>query len=96
MLKLNKLTNNSIIQRKSDIESTDLDDDKVMMDLDNGKYFMLNPVANDIWEKIVSPISVSDLINKLLSQYSIDEKTCYLNVISFLSELNDNNLLLIC
>lgn len=95
MIKLNKINKETILSRKPDLDCTELDGDIVMMDLDKGEYFMLNPVANSIWENIESPIAVSDLISNLMTEYEVDEKTCYLNVIDFLGKLNDSNLLVI-
>ena len=47
----------TIVERNHEIDATDLDGEKVMMDLDKGQYFMLNGVGGDIWELTEKPIS---------------------------------------
>ncbi len=49
-------------------EVTELDGEKVMIDFDSGKYFMIKGVGNDIWEMIADDVKVSDIIEKLLSE----------------------------
>ena len=38
----------SIVSYRQDIDTTDIDGDKVMMDLEKGQYFALNSVASRI------------------------------------------------
>ncbi|NYC31726.1 PqqD family peptide modification chaperone [Clostridium saccharobutylicum] len=53
--------NTKVCQSKQ-IDTTDLNGDKVMMNLDKGKYFALNSVGSRIWEIIEQEIYVKDLI----------------------------------
>lgn len=71
------------------VSTSEIDNEKVMIDFETGKYFMIKGVGNDIWEKVQSEISVDDLISSLLSEYEIDEPTCETQVIAFLDKLNE-------
>jgi hypothetical protein len=71
------------------VSTSEIDNEKVMIDFETGKYFMIKGVGNDIWERVQSEISVDDLISSLLSEYEIDEPTCETQVIAFLDKLNE-------
>lgn len=80
---------NSIVIRHEGINSTDLQGEKVMMDLNQGKYFALNKVGSRIWDITNNKISVGDIINILMKEYDIDEKRCNEEVIGFIGRMND-------
>ena len=52
----------SIVSQKEDVDVTELNGEKIMMDLDKGKYFMLNETGSAIWDAINEPKSVSKII----------------------------------
>ncbi|AGX43811.1 lasso peptide biosynthesis PqqD family chaperone [Clostridium saccharobutylicum] len=86
--------NTKVCQSKQ-IDTTDLNGDKVMMNLDKGKYFALNSVGSRIWEIIEQEIYVKDLIKILLQEYNIDKKTCESNVLNYLGVLENEELITI-
>lgn len=83
----------SIVSYRQDIDTTDIDGEKVMMDLVKGQYFALNSVGSRIWEEIQSPVKVSEVVNILLSEYEVDRETCEKSVIEFIEGLNSAGLL---
>lgn len=68
---------------------TDLAGEKVMIDFDTGKYFMLIGAANDIWDMLYDGITEDSIVSKLMDIYEIDCETCRSGVHSFLLELAD-------
>ncbi|MDO5291865.1 MAG: PqqD family peptide modification chaperone [bacterium] len=72
------------------LDVTDLSGEKVMVDFETGKYFLLKGVANDIWEYIQKPTTVKQIKEQLLCEYEVDEKTCLNEIIKFLTELKSN------
>ena len=66
----------TIINKNLEIDDTDLDGEKVMMNLDKGEYFMMNEVGSRIWEIISEPINVRRIIDTLCSEYEVDEEIC--------------------
>lgn len=90
MIKLVKSINielDSIICKKEDIDDSDLDGEKVMMNLDKGQYFIINNVGSRIWEIINEPISVSDIIYILVDEYDITSNECEGSLKKFIKEL---------
>ena len=87
------INDESIIRKNIEIDDADLDGEKVMMNLNKGEYFMLNTVAADIWDSINEPKTINEVVNELLEKYDIDYKTCEDEVMSFINELNDADLI---
>ena len=84
---------NTIINKNLEIDDTDLDGEKVMMNLDKGEYFMMNEVGSRVWEIISEPINVRRIIDTLRSEYEVDEETCKDTVVEFLGRLNNADLI---
>lgn len=72
---------------------TDLSGEKVMVDFEKGKYFLIKGAGNNIWELIQDKISVGDIIDSLRKEYEVEEETCKMSVISFLDSLNSAGLI---
>lgn len=84
---------NAKVSKVEGLDVTDLNGEKVMMNIETGQYFVLNDVASRIWELIQEPIAVNEIIGNLLKEYAIDDKTCEAAVMSFLSKLNHAELI---
>lgn len=81
----------STIKLRKEVSVSVIDNEKVMIDFDSGKYFMIKGVGNDIWDMIQTEITVQEIISSLLNEYEIDASTCETQVLSFLQKLEDNN-----
>ena len=68
---------------------TELAGEKVMVDFDSGKYFMLSGSANDIWGLISDGIAFEDIVEKLLEMYQVEEPMCRKSTSKFLGKLQD-------
>lgn len=79
----------AIITLLKKLDTTDLAGEKVMIDFESGKYFLLKGVANDIWEMIQEPVSLDTMVAKLLEEYEIDQETCRIEVMKFLDQLRE-------
>ncbi|SEG25399.1 Coenzyme PQQ synthesis protein D (PqqD) [Butyrivibrio sp. Su6] len=78
-----------VIKLKKDINVTDLSGEKVMIDFDSGKYFMIKGSGNDIWDLIQEDITVEEIIKKLLAEYDVSEEECEKSVLEFLGKLQE-------
>jgi hypothetical protein len=76
------------VKLKKDLNVTTLGTEKVMIDFDSGKYFMIKGVGNDIWDMIQTEISIQDITSHLLEEYEISETDCFNAVVKFLNELD--------
>ena len=73
--------------RNSETITGRLQDEIVMMDINQGKYFSLNPVATQIWEFLEDSISLEDLGEKLVEEYDVDPEQCIAEVGEHLREM---------
>lgn len=80
----------SVVSQIEDIVASDIDDEKVMMSIERGSYYGLDPVGSRVWELIDGPVRVSELIDGLLLKYDVDRETCERDVLAFLEELREN------
>ena len=64
-----------------------LHDELVMMDLDQGKYFSLNPVATRIWDLLEQPRGLKELIKLLMDEYEVDYEQCRCDVEGHIHEM---------
>jgi hypothetical protein len=90
---MNEITLQSIISAKKEIVAADMDGDTVMMSVAAGKYYNLGTIGGVIWKMLESPISVANLITKLLEQYEVTQEQCETDVLSFFNRVNQEGLL---
>ena len=78
-----------VVKLKKQLNVTDLSGEKVMIDFESGKYFMIKGAGNDIWDLIQEEITVEDIISKLLSEYDVSREECTASVQEFLGKLKE-------
>lgn len=88
-----QLTATSVIVRSSELVSSDIDGEVVMMSIENGKYYGLDQVGSRIWEVLEKPLPISELIEQLLIEFEVERETCEKDVMYFLQKLDDDNML---
>lgn len=73
--------------RNSKTISGRLHDELVMMDLDKGKYFSLNPVATSIWDILEKPLAIDELCELLMDKYEVNIAQCRAELESHLADM---------
>lgn len=84
------MTDSTKITLIKPMDVTDLAGDKVMIDFETGKYYMLKGSAVDIWESIQSETTVGDVKKKLLEIYDVEEDECMKSIEAFLTQMQEN------
>ncbi len=64
-----------------------LHDELVMMDISQGKYFSLNPVATRIWDLLEKPMDCNELCSLLVEEYEVEPGRCNEEVEELLQEM---------
>ena len=82
------------VQNK-EIFTTDLQESLMMMSVQAGKYFELNPVSKRIWELVEQPQTEEQIIAKLLEEFEVSEEECRTDVSEHLELLQNKKILLI-
>ena len=67
---------NTIVTQTKELVSSDLDGETVLMSIETGKYYNMDPIGSRIWELIKDPMSVSQLIDILLGEFKVDREQC--------------------
>lgn len=86
------IEDSTILKRKSEILSSDMDGETVMMSVENSEYYSLSPVGTRIWQIVENEITYKDLISQLMTEYSIDIETCKSDTEEFINELINKGL----
>lgn len=87
MISTNKMALNSKVTQSMGNIASDMDGEKVMMSVNNGKYYNLGEMGGIIWDRINKPIMIKDLVLTLASEYDVEPGQCEEEVLSFLSML---------
>lgn len=73
--------------------STEVDGESVILDLEEGVYYGLNPVGARIWKEIQEPTAVEEITAAILAEYDVNAEQCREDVISLLQNLKENDLI---
>ena len=68
---LKKINKEKIFKKIETISETDLDQEKIIMDTDSGKFISINNTGSEIYEEIDGNQSVNDIILRLSERYLI-------------------------
>ncbi len=80
------------VRRVDDVLNTEIDDQTVMMDIEQGSYFGLNQTGTRIWALLAEPIVIGDLCARLTEEFEVPQKQCEQQVVAFLANLRDRGL----
>ncbi|MFC1888924.1 PqqD family protein [Thermodesulfobacteriota bacterium] len=47
----------------------------VILHLDSGSYFSLNPTGSLVWKGVMEPVSLDRIVQRLCSSFQVDEET---------------------
>lgn len=72
---------------------SDMDGEKVMLSVHNGKYYNLGELGGEIWELIKEPLTMQELVTTLLSRYDVNQAECEEQVSTFLNQLKNEGLI---
>ncbi|WP_226655149.1 lasso peptide biosynthesis PqqD family chaperone [Pseudalkalibacillus hwajinpoensis] len=92
MLKKQTFTAQQTITQAPGNIVSDMDGEKVMLSIHNGKYFNLGYVGGEIWDQIAEPILINVLVLRLMEVFEVDRHTCEEDVYSFLENLLEQGL----
>ena len=89
---LNQINNENIFKKIGTISETDLDEEKIILNTDSGKFISINKTGSEIYEEIDGIKSVNDIILRLGEKY---ENSQELNedILSFINLLFEKRLI---
>lgn len=90
-----KLTESSVIKAVEHQTSAEVDGENVVLDLEEGVYYGLNPVGTQVWKRIQEPTPLGEIVNHLTAEYDVKYEQCFEDVVSLLQDLAENDLITI-
>lgn len=70
-----------------------MDESLMMFSQEQAHYYTLEAVAKDIWERLEQPMVVEALCQDLMKEYEVEKEKCYADVLTFLRDLRNDNLI---
>jgi hypothetical protein len=89
------IKDSSLISRRPGLLAGRVDDEVVMMDSNDGKYYGLDPVGSMIWDILEKPVYFSSIIDILEEAYDVRREQCQSDVLEFLRNLYNMKLVVI-
>lgn len=86
------ITPDTLLVRNEALVSAPMGTDMAMMDMDSGKYFVLQEVAAAIWERLAQPATPSQICAALMERYAVTAEQCAADVLPFLRNAHDKGL----
>lgn len=81
------ITTDDVVVQSEGFLVSDMDGEKVMLSIDNGKYYNLGRIGGRIWELLSSPTTMDSVVEQLVSEYEIEPEACGQQVRLFLRQL---------
>ena len=79
--------------RSSDIIASEVDGELVLISIQDGKYFGLDPVGSEIWRLLEEPRSTEALVEALTARFEGDAGEVERDTLAFIDELASHALL---
>ena len=92
MINSNSWLNQLFVQQQGNLVS-EMDGEKVMMSIQQGKYYNLGQVGGRIWDLMSTPITFEVLLSTLVSEFDISPDECESQIIVFLEQLMNEQLI---
>ena len=71
----------------------ELSDEFVILGIKTGRYFSVEEVGAAIWRALQKPTTVAELCEQIVAKYNTSHVQCRADVIAFLEELRDEELI---
>jgi hypothetical protein len=86
------LSMDTVVVRSSEPITREVDGELVMLDPRQSMYFALDSIGGRIWELLQQPQQVDALCRSLSEEFDAPVATCRADVLAFLAELVDADL----
>jgi hypothetical protein len=86
------LSASSKIGRNPELLHAAAGDEMVMLSVEAGNYYGLDPIGRRIWDLLDEPARVSDICARLTAEFQVEPEDCEADVLSFLRELAERRI----
>ena len=86
------LSGESIVVVSKDQMASDIAGETVILGLTAGRYYGLDAVGARVWQLIQTPMTVSDLVGTITSEYEVDRERCEADLLTLLRRMSEAGL----
>ena len=72
-----------------------LHDEAVLLNLDSGLYFGLDPIGTRIWNLLAERQSLPQIVSAIMAEYDVDDEQCQADLLKLLGDLEAQGLVLV-
>ena len=69
-----------------------LQDEAVLLNLDSGQYFGLDPVGTRIWNLLTEGKALQEVVSAIATEYEVDATRCQADLLKLLGDLEEQGL----
>lgn len=88
-----KLSGSTVITVNKDYVYCNVEDEMVLLGMEDGIYYGLNPVGAFIWEQITEPKTIDQVRDAILDEYEVEKGECERDLIDLLNELAEKGMI---
>lgn len=81
------LTLGSVVWREADVDARQIRDETLMMSLKTNRFYALDAVGTEVWERLERPISVLNLCTGLCETFDVEPDICLREVSDLIEKL---------
>lgn len=85
----------SLVSRAQGFTTAAVHNELMMLNVDQGAYYSLDPIAAEIWNLLEQPMRVETLADQLQKRYAVSAEQCRADVLEFLEKLRENGMILV-
>ena len=83
------------VSRAEGFSTAPVRDELMMLNIEQGAYYSLDPIAAEIWSMLEQPARVQELVEALQARYDVEPSQCEADVLAFLGELQQNGMIVV-
>jgi hypothetical protein len=83
----------STVRIAEDVLSREVKGEELILDLEKGEYFGLDPVGTFVWKLLREPVVVSDVVEAIVSEFEVTPEKASVDVIALLQSLYEEKLI---
>jgi hypothetical protein len=91
---MKQITLDTIVRKNDDIFTGAIDNETVAMSIQSGKYYQLNKTGSRILALLDHPRSIRELCEAIQGNYKIDYDVCQNDILEFMQDMANKNLIL--
>ena len=80
------------VNTRDNVVFQQLQEEAVLLNLDSGLYFGLDPVGTRIWNLLAEGQSLRQIVSTLIAEYEVDHEQCQSDLLKLLKDLEAQGL----